>query len=193
MEYKISEMIAANMSLTKEEAFAVDDLIPIITYKKGTVLLEAGQTARNCYFTLEGCVRSYRIIEGNDLTTSFYTEQDAIVPLKSYLNQIPANHYLACEEDCVLAVLNYYKEKELYRQFPKFENLCRSSIKKEFRRQQELITSFQTKTPEERYQRLLESKPELLQRISQYHLASYLGIKPESFIHIRKQMVERLV
>ncbi|MEL6850143.1 MAG: Crp/Fnr family transcriptional regulator, partial [Bacteroidota bacterium] len=52
-------------------------------------------------------------------------------------------------------------------------------------------SSFITASPEQRYLKLLEEQPELLSRVPQYHLASYLGIKPESLSRIRKRISER--
>lgn len=188
---EISSFIAQEMPLTKEEMEGVDELIPVRSYPKGAVLLEAGMVSRDCYFILQGCVRSYQLVEGNDRTTSFFVEGDPVASLLSYTTQTPANHYLECVEDSVLAVLNYEKEKVLYARFPKFEALCRNNIEVEFGKQQVIFQHYLTKNPEERYLLLLETRPELLNRVPQYHLASFLGVQPESLSRIRKRIARK--
>jgi CRP-like cAMP-binding protein len=188
---KISELMSQNIALSAEECEAVDQYIPIKTFKKGTLLLKADQIANDSYFTIKGCVRLYYVVDGEDKTTHFFTEGDAIASMNSYINRVPANHYLECVEDCTLAVLNYEKEKILYKLFPRLESICRVSMEDDLGKHQEMLASHITKSPEQRYLRLLNERADLLQRVPQYHLASYLGVKPESLSRIRKRIQSR--
>jgi CRP-like cAMP-binding protein len=185
---RISTMIAEEMPLTEAQAALVDALIPIQSFAKGEVLLKEGQVARHCYFTLEGCVRAYRLVEGQERTTAFYTEGDPVAPLASYTRRVPADHFLVCLEDAVLAVLERDAEARLYREFPAMEALCRVSMEDAFGKQQAQLADFVTKSPEARYRDLLDRKPDLVKRVPQYVLASYLGIQPESLSRIRKRI-----
>ena len=191
MGLKISDLIAKEMPLSPEEIEVVNTLIPIKEFKKGQLLLKEGSIARECYFNIKGCVRSYQIINGEERTTQFFVEGDPIASLLSYLNKSPANHYFECIEDSVLAVLRFDDEQKLYNQYPKFEALCRNSIEQEFGKQQEILQNYLTKNPEERYLMLQENRPELLQRVPQYHLATFLGVQPESLSRIRKRIAHR--
>jgi len=188
---KISTFIGQEMPLSKEEAVFLDECIPIKNFTKGTVLLKEGQVATESYFNIKGLVRSYYVIDGDERTTAFFSEGEAIASLTSYVNRTPASHYLACVEDCTLSVLNYDKEQALYNKYPKFEALCRLSMEEEFGKQQELLASFLTKSPEDRYINLMETRPQLLNRVPQYHLATYLGVKPESLSRIRKRLAKK--
>lgn len=188
MENEISRLISRHLHLNEEETQAIIECIPVRTFERGTVLLKEGQIATECYFNIKGCVRLYYLIDGEERTTAFFTEEQSIASLTSYVNKTPANHYLSCVEDTTLAVLNYDKERELYRRVPKFESLCRLSMEEEFGKQQEFLAKFVTTSPEERYLDLLQTRPELLNRVPQYHLASYLGVKPESLSRIRKRV-----
>ena len=192
MGLKISDLIVKEMPLSSEEIEVVDTLIPIKEFKKGQLLLKEGNIAKECYFIIKGCVRSYQIINGEERTTQFFVESDPMASLLSYLNKIPANHYFDCIEDSTLAVLNFDNEQKLYKHHPKFETLCRNSIEQEFGKQQEILQNFLTKNPEERYLMLLETRPELLQRVPQYHLATFLGVQPESLSRIRKRIADRI-
>lgn len=191
MENEIVTLISRYLSLTDEEASAFAECIPIRAFKKGDILLREGQVSRDSYFVIEGCVRKYYIIDGDERTTEFYVEDESVASLQSYQNETPANHYFECVEDCRLAVLNYDKEQELFKRVPKYEALCRMSMENDFGEQQEALAKFITSSPEERYKNLLETRPDLLQRVPQYHLASYLGVKPESLSRIRKRIANK--
>lgn len=187
----MAEMISPYLELTEEEAEIINKNIPIKHFKKGTVLLKAGDIAIECYFNLKGCVREYYLTEeGEERTTQFFTEEDSIAALTSYVNQTPADQYFECVEDCTLSVLNYYKERALYEIIPEFERLCRVSIEDDFGKHQKKLAKFITSSPKERYLDLLENRPDLLNRVPQYHLASYLGVTPESLSRIRKRVAE---
>ncbi|MFD2824655.1 Crp/Fnr family transcriptional regulator [Lacinutrix iliipiscaria] len=191
MENDIVKLISRYLSLNDEESKAFTECIPIKAFKKGEILLREGQVSRDSYFVIEGCVRKYYIIDGEERTTEFYVEDESVASLQSYKNKTSANHYFECVEDCRLAVLNYDKEQELFKRVPKYEALCRMSMENDFGEQQEALAKFITSSPEERYKNLLETRPDLLQRVPQYHLASYLGVKPESLSRIRKRIAKK--
>lgn len=191
MDIRISDQMSEFMPLSESEAKLVDDCIPVKTFKKGTLLLREGQVANESYFCIKGCVRMYYLVDGEEKTTFFYTEEQAIAPMKSYINRIPADHYLECVEDTTLAVLSYDKEQELYKHLPGFESVCRVSMEDDFGKQQDMIASYITNSPEQRYLNLMKNRPELLNRVPQYHLASYLGVKPESLSRIRKRVSQK--
>lgn len=155
------------------------------------MLLQAGAVAKDSYYCIAGCVRLYYLVDGEERTTAFYTEGQSIASLHSFINQVPANHYLGCVEDCTLAVWAYTAEKELYRRHPRLESFCRIAVENDFGRHQEQLAAFIIRTPEERYADLQETRPDLLQRVPQYLLAGYLGVTPESLSRIRKRMVRK--
>ena len=177
--------------LTEEEAQIIDELIPIKTFRKGTILLKEGQVARESYFNLKGLVRLFYLIDGEERTIHFFDEGQPIASLSSYLNKTPANHYLECVEDTTLTILSYDHEQNLIKRVPVFESVCRVSIEQEFGKNQQMLADYMIKSPEKRYLELQENQPELLNRVPQYILASYLGVKPESLSRIRKRLATK--
>ncbi len=191
MDMKPSKLPGISDLFTKDEAEDMDRLVPIRTFKKGTVLLKAGQVATDAYFCVKGCVHMYYDVDGDERTTEFYTEGQAVASLYSFINQVPANHFLACVEDCTLVVWSYAAEKEIFGKYPHLESSCRVSVESDFGEHQEKLADFITKSPEQRYMVLMENRPELLQRVPQYLLASYLGVTPESLSRIRKRILAK--
>ena len=188
MRNKLVDYFARIMPLTDEEAKAIAASMLIKEFKKGAVLLEEGQISTEAYFVLEGCVRQYYLVNGEEKTNNFFTEEQWVISLNSLSNGTPANHFFVCSEDTILVVGNEDKENNLYKRFPKFETISRKVMEKVFMEQQQLMELYLTDTPEERYLKLQNSRPDLFQRIPQYQLASYIGVKPESLSRIRKRI-----
>lgn len=191
MEKKLFEFIEQYMPLKKEEKKAISDLALFRSYKKGAVMFREGQMAGETYFVISGCIRKYYIIDGEEKTTAFYTEFES-VPKNSKTMDKSAPYNLACVENTVLLVSNPSIEKLTFEKFPRFEKLCRILSEQLLAKNQASFDTFRTSTPEQRYLELLEKRPELLQRIPQYQLASFLGIKPESLSRIRKRLREQV-
>jgi CRP-like cAMP-binding protein len=192
MEDKLLRYFTGIMPLSDEEARAIAETMSIRHYPKGSVLLREGQVSMEAYFVLDGCVRQYYIVEGDEKTNNFFTEEQWVVSINSISQQIPSNHFLECCLDSTLVVGNRDKEENLYRRFPKLEAMSRKVMEKVFAGQQEIMASYTTDTPEQRYLKLLKSRPELFQKIPQYQIASYVGVKPESLSRIRKRIAHKL-
>lgn len=187
MKEQLFDFIAKYMPLTDEEKQAIRELDIFRSYKKGTILLKEGEKTKDSYFVLNGCLRSYFIIDGEERTTEFFTESEGITPLAS-VNQAPSEYYIACVEDCALLVANADMERVIFEKFPRFETLCRLLSEDLLAKNQATINNFKTSTPEQRYIQLLNARPDLVKRVPQYQLASYLGIKRESLSRIRKRL-----
>lgn len=187
---EIVELIKNVIEISDEEAKIVEDCIPIKIFKKGAILLKEGQVSRESYQNLSGLVRKYYIIDGNEVTTNFYEEGTSIASFTSLHQQTPSKHYLECIEDCKLAVLNKEKELELIQKVPQYETLCRTSVEEDLGKQQDSLAAYLISSPEQRYLNLLNENPKLLDRVPLYHLASYIGVKPESLSRIRKRIMK---
>ena len=191
MKNKLIEYISGYIHLNQEEIDAISSQIPIKEYHAGDILLKEGMISTKSYFNLKGCVRLYYLINGEEKTTFFYTENQFITSLRSFTTNVPANHYLECTEDCTLAVITYETEKELLKRFPKLETFARISLEKELANYQEMLSSYIMSNPEQRYLNLLKNNPDLLHRVPLFQLSSYIGVKAESLSRIRNRISKR--
>ncbi len=187
---KIIEHLLHYISLSSDEITAISESIPIQSFSKGSILLKEGEVSKHAYFNIKGCVRLYYLIDGEEKTTFFYTENQFITSIKSFTNRVPAHHFLECVEDCTLGVLSYEAEIYLLKKFPKFEYLSRILLEEELGHYQDMLSTYITTKPEDRYKKLLKLNPQLLQRIPQYQLATFLGVTPESLSRIRKRIIQ---
>jgi CRP-like cAMP-binding protein len=190
MKNILFDFISKYVSLTDDEKNALLSLDIFRSIKKGTTLLKEGQKSKDSYFVLKGCIRTYYIIDGEEKTTAFYTEMDALTP-HCVINKAPSEYFISCVEDSILTVSNSDMEVEINSKFPKFEIMCRKLSEELLAKQQINFDEFKTSTPEQRYLNLLQSRPDLIQRVPQHQLASYLGIKPQSLSRLRARILEK--
>ncbi|MBL0913290.1 MAG: Crp/Fnr family transcriptional regulator [Bacteroidia bacterium] len=178
-------------TLTPAEAEAIAVHLPVQDFKKGQVLLSEGQVPDVCYFVLKGCVRQYQLLDGEEKTTAFFTEDQAVADFSLYTQQLSSPHYWVCLEDCSLLAGRLDIEQEMYARFPKLLQITRHMMEQDFGRTRDDFTAFILLSPEERYLNLLQKRPDLLQRAPQHQIASYLGITPESLSRIRKRISQK--
>ena len=174
--------------LTEEEKKSINELTSVIRFEKGTILTREGQVSNECYHILEGCARQYYLVDGEEKTTFFYTEGQSISSSIGTSAGIPSRHYIEVTEDSMMSIMKAEDENTLYKRHPRMESMCRISLEQELKKQQDILVHYMISTPEERYLNLLKTRPELLNRVPQYQLASYLGVKPESLSRIRKRL-----
>jgi len=190
-EAVILQYIAAFKTLSEIETRAILDNLRVRTFEKGAILLREGQVSDLCYFVLQGCVRQYYLVDGVEKTTNFFTEGQPITSYEGTFKKAPSKFYLSCVEDSMLSVGTQEDEAALFQQFPQFEFICRLATEEELGKSQGKLAEFILSSPEERYLNLLKTRPDLLDRVPQYQLASYLGVAPESLSRIRKRISAR--
>lgn len=190
MEDVLFDFMSKYISLTEEEKNIILSLDIFRTVKKGTILLKEGQKTKESYFVLKGCIRTYYVIDSEEKTTGFYTEMEALTP-PCVVSKTPSEYYISCVEDSIITVSNSDMETEINSKFPKFDVMCKVLTEELLAKQRIDFDEFKTSSPEQRYLNLLEKRPDLIQRVPQYQLASYLGIKPESLSRVRARIADK--
>ena len=190
MQDLLFDFISKYISLTEDEKKAILSLNLFRSIKKGTTLLKEGQLSQDSYFVLKGCIRTYYIIDGEEKTTAFYTEMEGLTP-HCVRHKAPSKYFISCVEDSIVTVSNSDMEVEINSKFPKFEIMCRVLSEELLAKQQIDFDEFKTSSPEQRYLNLIQKRPDLIQRVPQHQLASYLGIKPQSLSRLRARIIEK--
>ncbi len=174
---------------TQEEINAVVDHTEIEDFKKGTILLREGQICTKCFFVIKGCLRQYKIVDGEEKTTAFFCEGEAAVLYSSYLEKKPSKYYLSTLEHSILTTGTRSNEEELHQKFPRLENLTHTLMPDDYNKSQEHLELLSHHTAIERYQIILKKRPDLLNRVPLHLIASYIGVTPESLSRIRKRIL----
>jgi CRP-like cAMP-binding protein len=188
MKNTLVDMMSSFIDLNSDEKNGILEAFPIKSFERKAILLKEGQIAEDAFFVINGCLRKYSIQNGEEITSEFYTEFQSAVNFDSLANNKPSKYYFECTEDSNIAIINSEKENALYKKFPRFGEVCRVEMEKMIGASQENHSAFKNETPKERYLSLLNNRPDLAQRVPQYQLASYLGIKPETLSRIRKRI-----
>ena len=190
MQDILFDFISKYISLTEDEKNAILSLDIFRSVKKGTILLKEGQKSQDELFVLKGCIRKYYIVDGEEKTTAFFTEMEGLVP-HCVRDNAPSEYFISCIEDTILTVTNPNMGVEVNTKFPKFQIMCGILSEELLAKQQINFDEFKISSPEQRYLNLLQSRPDLFQRVPQHQLASYLGIKPQSLSRMRARLIEK--
>ena len=190
MKEILLEFISKYIVLTKEEESAILPLEIFHSFKKGAILLKQGHKSSNDYFVLKGCIRKYYIIDGEEKTTDFFTEMQGLTP-HCAKNNAPSEYFVSCVEDTILTVATPGMEVDFFTKFPKFELMCRMLSEELLAKQRVDFDEFKTSSPEQRFLNLMQKRPDLIQRVPQHQLASYLGIKPQSLSRLKARVSEK--
>lgn len=175
--------------ISADEEIILSDLFKPLKLKSGEYFLEEGQLCRYVGFIEEGLVRYYINDKGNEKTLYFNKEGEFVSNYQSFLPREASHTSIQAIEDTSLQVISYEDLQLMYSGIKEGERLGRLAIENVFVSSMRQLNSFYKDSPTERYQQFLHSYPDLAQRIPQYYIASYVGIKPQSLSRIRKRLV----
>ena len=133
-------------------------------------------------------MRYYINHNGEEKTYEFSQENEYVCNYESFLPQKPSSKIIQALEDSDVLIISYADLQLLYKNVREGERFGRIAIEVVFLQLLLDLSSFYTETPEVRYERFLKNHADLQQRISQYHVASYVGVKPQSLSRIRKRI-----
>lgn len=157
--------------------------------KKDEYILREGDVCRNVFFLLTGFVRMYYVDwEGNEISYRFTEKGNFFVDFQSFLTQQPSHYYWQATQDSAMFSLPYEEVQKIYKISPAWNNFGRLMAERVYLQLNERVEMLLFMKPEERYLYVLVKQPQLLSHMSLFHLASYLGIKPESLSRIRKRL-----
>ncbi|QNR25026.1 Crp/Fnr family transcriptional regulator [Croceimicrobium hydrocarbonivorans] len=191
LQVELRKLITSFPFLKAEEVDIIVEKTNLKAFKKGHVLLSEGEIAKECYAVIKGCVREYRLKDGQEKTTAFFTEGQAVNSFSSYTNHLASKHYLVCAEDCVLTVGTQSLIDQMCERLPRLKEFLSQEVEKEAGALQERMAFFMSSSPEERFKDLMENNPQLMNRVPQHQIASYLGITPESMSRIKKRAYQK--
>ncbi len=156
---------------------------------KNEVIKPSNATAKYGYFLLEGSVGLFVWKENNFICTDLFLEFNFFGDDMSLLSGKPSPIEIVALEDSKMLRISK-SNIEILKKTPIGSMLFLAGEQSSYSDKQNQQIESMTLTAEERYHRLMENNPELLQRISQKHIASYLGITPQSLSRIRKNLLQ---
>jgi CRP-like cAMP-binding protein len=171
--------------LSIEAVQAIMEVCSTLQIKKGRDLQSIGQTCRTIYFLEKGAARIYYFKDGTDVTEYFAFESSLIARVESLFTGKPSRKGIQILEDSDIIAINAIALSGLYNPFPEIERLMRKITEAGYVETVNRLESLQFHSAEERYNSLVQEHPEIVQRVPQKLIASYLGITPVSLSRIR--------
>ncbi|MXV15725.1 Crp/Fnr family transcriptional regulator [Hufsiella ginkgonis] len=162
------------------------------TVKKKTLLLRQGEVCRFEAYIIKGCVKKYYIDQqGDQVILQFAVEDWWISDIGSFSEQKPSNLFIETLEDTELLVIDFENKEILFREVPRLERVFRIMVQRSYSVLESRFYAAITHTAESRYLDFVKRYPQIVQRVPQQQIASYLGITPESLSRIKKQLMAR--
>jgi CRP-like cAMP-binding protein len=185
---KLYSFFKTDFPLNKD---GLDELISSFkteNFKRNTILIESGKVENNLRFLVSGIVREYYAKDEKETNINFYTFPQFINDFSSFNFSKKTNRF----QECLTPVVIKYLDKKSFQRLLEKYQCGKSFIEQTFQRLLEQKEQFEferiTKSPDELYKSILELNSDWLIHIPQYHIASFMGITPETLSRIRKRI-----
>jgi CRP-like cAMP-binding protein len=184
--------IALTITLTEVERQLLKSVLIPKSVRKRQYLLRAGEDCQHAIFVANGCLRSYTIDpKGVKHISQFAIEGWAIYDIYSFLTGEPATHNIDALEDSELYLMDRAGKEELLDQIPGMEKVFRLSLEKNYIANQRRINAMLSSSTEEKYLSFATTYPQIVQRVPQHMIASYLGVSAAALRRMRKQLARK--
>ena len=161
-----------------------------VTLKKKEFFSHQSERCRLVAFVNSGCVRTYYTDQkGDEFTIYFGFRNWWIGDQTSFYSGTPSRYSIQALEETELFTADIEKWECAIDEVPVFENWFKVKTRKSYGAAHQKLIDSQTESAEEKYLKLLKNAPDIVQRIPQHYIASYLNIKPQSLSRIRKNIL----
>jgi CRP-like cAMP-binding protein len=156
--------------------------------EKDEILLQEGKICRHLYFIESGLLRYFINKDGNDITKFFTEAPYCFTSQVSFTSEKPSTENIQAIEQSVILQTTLKQANDLL-ELKSWNTFIRKLIQEVQYYTEEILQEIQTETAENRYKKMIETNPQLLQRVPLKYLASYFGIAAQSLSRIRKKIV----
>ncbi len=188
----ILQNIAKHVNLTLEEQELFLSKTETHFYKSKTILLSAGEVSKSTYFVNSGILRSFTINDNIiEHVLHFACEGWWIGDMYSYLSEKTGNLFIEVLEDAEVVVISKENHQVLYAAIPKLERFFRVLAENSLVAHQERLMDNLSLSSEQRFEKMCQKYPSLIQKVAQKHLASYIGVTPEFFSKMKTRLLKK--
>jgi CRP-like cAMP-binding protein len=186
------EDFSKKAGLTQAEQEQVMTYLSSKKLRRRQYLLQEGDVCKSVAFIEKGALREYSLDEsGAEHIVQFGLEGWYIADMYSFLTGEPATYNIDAIEDCELVIITREAYDEMLKTIPRFETLMRINITGAYLALQRRLTATVQDNLETRYQAFIRAYPNIVQRVPQHMIASYLGATPETLSRVRKRMANK--
>ena len=178
-----------NHPLSRESVHALAEILVCRKYRKGEIVLQAGEVCKAMLFIEKGMLRQFYYKYDKDLTEHIGYENGMIICIESYFKQEPTRLMVETLEASVVWELPRVEVEKLIDQYHDIERLYRSFIEHSLIESQVKSDTLSFKPTHKRYNKLLQLHPEILKRAPLVYIASLLQMTPETLSRVRSSLL----
>jgi len=185
LKKKISEII----SLNQEDQELIETYFKHRKVEKNVSLIEFGKPAREAFFINSGYLRYYKTMDsGEELIIHLYAPNNFATSLNSFFSGSPSDEYMQTLTDCDLLSISRDDLEKLYSTSQKWQYFGRKLMEGFLIEKEQRIIDQLSLTGQQKYLKLLDTNPDIIQHVQVKYMASFLGLQPESLSRIKKQI-----
>jgi len=189
MKDKLKEFIEIKLGKTPDNIDLVLNAFTPIQTKKNEVLVEIGDTCRNCYFIIKGCLKiSTYNINGDESTTNLAFEGEWRTAMSSFINQQPSNERIVTVEPSNLLAISKQNFKKFSDELGGFKQIYQELLEESYTKSIERVQTLMSMDALSRLKWLLQGQPLIFSRLSNRLIASYLGISEATLSRLKSKL-----
>ena len=188
-ETELTNFIKKNIEIGAEDLKIILSYFKIVKKKKNEILLSAGKISQVSYFVKKGCLRLFFIDDnGKDVTRYIAFENQFATALVSFITNEPAKETIQVIEDSELLYITHKDFRNLMKIIPKWKDFYNIYLEKAYVNNSKRLTSFTTLNASERYNQLFQINPNIVKRLPNKIVASYINISQETLSRIKSKI-----
>jgi len=192
MYSKLLELFNQITVLEEKEIELIKSSFKPLYLTKGDFFLEAGKINKHVGFLHKGLVRYFVYKDGEESTFEFTKQGEFIADYQSFNNKTESIQNIQAIEDCEMLIINFDNVQTIFNTTNNGNLIGRLIIEHRFDVMVNQLLAIYMQNHEDRYQSFIMHYSDLTQRIPQYLIASYVGVKPESLSRIRRRFTKNI-
>jgi CRP-like cAMP-binding protein len=178
--------MSVHVELTNEEFARLTEMIEIRNFDKKQQLVKAGEVENYLNFLVKGLARMYFFKGRTEIITHIARENEMISSSASFLSGRPSSYFVEALESSTFLSISRQRLEKLYQESPRMERLGRLMTTHFFLQKEEWELECIRLDTRQRFIRFVQGNPDLMLRVPQKYLASYLNMKPETFSRLKR-------
>jgi len=190
--FNLKSFLTSNLDVEEVEIVSLSENCTIKKVKKDKYILRSGEFCKHTFFVEKGLLRQYSIDEkGKEHILSFAPENWFVTDRESTYFNRPSAYFIQALEESEVVMLDENFTKLLSEKIPTFTDFNNRLLHNHIRQLQNRINLLLSANAEDRYLQFIKMYPDILLRVPQTMVASYLGITPETLSRVRSELAHR--
>ena len=190
--FELIEFLHAIKKMSPElKAYLRKVLLPY-HFKEGQIILNIGEIHKDILYIQKGLVRAYRYnFKGEEVSNWFMKEKDVFISVKSFFSRVPSLEILVAYEDCTCFGFDHDMLDKICKEMPEFKDHRIIITEAYYCLSMERETEFKNEPIDIKFEKLMEKSPDLIERVKDEDLASYLGVRPRTLSRMKSNYYKK--